>query len=49
MAKLGFKAVKPYYRANKHRAGDSTIKDETNMHFKSSPCCIRYTFCMMLL
>lgn len=39
MAKLGFKAVKSYYKVNKHGEGDPTIlwpqKFETNFQFNS--------------
>lgn len=53
MAKLGFKAVKSYYKVNKHGEGDPTIlwpqKFETNFQFNSCPCYIKIFFCTILL
>lgn len=51
MAKLGLKAVKSSYKANKHSAGDTTIKWPQRMKLtlhNSFPCHIRYTLCIML-
>lgn len=55
MAKLGLKAVKSYYRANKHNVGDPTIMWPQRMKLTSTLRAFLvisddiYTFCIIVL